>query len=64
MTELYWITGFGIPGDEAFVEADSVDHARARLASYLQDESIDFTHTDAWTIEPASRPVLIVKWRQ
>lgn len=62
--QMYRVTGFGIDGDYAIVEAASIEHAVAKLANHLQQRSIEFHHTDTWRTQLAERPLLIVKWQE
>lgn len=61
---LFTVTGFGIDGDTATIEASGPEHAKAILADHLQGIGIDFNdHTDTWRVESTGRPLLVVDWK-
>lgn len=59
---IWEISGFGIPGDVAYVEADSQAAAMAALAEVLDVAGTleDARPQDAWTVRPADRPLRVV----
>lgn len=62
--QLFRVTGFGIDGDVAYIEATDGDHAKAILKEQLIADHIDWprevTH---WKAEPNDKPAIIIHWQ-
>ncbi len=63
---IWHLTGWShVPGDEAYIEADTPEAAKAVLAAHLEDRfqgdfDIPVDTWTAWTVEEATRPLCLV----
>lgn len=62
--EIYRIEGFGIPGDQAYVEAESERVAKLQLRLELHEKGIDYHPMSRWVVTKVERPMqVLIFWR-
>jgi hypothetical protein len=63
LLKMFCITGFGIDGDDAWVEAEGPEAAKRLLLETLTNQGIECEKPiETWEALEASHPVLVVRW--